>query len=150
MSQKIMMNYRIDSAVIDIDSIEDQDTKLSIEEIIELHKSGEHDEANNNRLPAMYFEFNAENMDSDCDVWMNESSIYFDIDFSNTNHTVSTTYEDDQLKLSASVTFEVELKEGVNPEEFQEWLDENGGWAACSISGEWSYTEDDGGSFTIS
>ena len=49
--------------------------------------------------------------------------------------------------LTVILIFEMSLVAGVSADELDEWLSDNGGWAAASAAGQWQYSEDDGGSF---
>jgi hypothetical protein len=148
MSNKYDLCYDIEGSVIDLESPESEETKEVLKKIIELYKAEKYAESDALK-PPMSFEFNAENMDSDYSDWLVNPHVYIDLDPEGDNGTVSMIYMDDQLKLHGRVRFEIELKEGVKPEKFQTWLEDNGGWAACSVLGDWSCTEDEGGDLFV-
>ena len=148
MSNKYDMCYDIKKAIIDLDSPESEETKEALKKVIEFFKVEKYAESHDSK-PPMSFEFNAENMDSDYSEWLVNPHVYIDLDPNGDNGTVNMIYEDGQLKLDGRVNFEVELKDGVKPEKFQTWLEDNGGWAACSVMGDWSYTDDEGGDMFV-
>lgn len=148
MGKKYTMHYSLDRASIDYDSIENESTKECLENFKNeciARRFGTADK----KLPPMSFEFNAANMDSDYSEWLENPDISFDLDSENQNIEPGAFYEDELFKINVNIMFEVELKAGVKPEKFQEWIEDNGGWQACSILGDWSYTDDMGGDLYI-
>jgi hypothetical protein len=150
MGKKHLMHYSLNRAVIDFDSIEEDETRECFENFKVLFetkgsKSIDRDKA----LPPMSFEFNAENMDSDYSDWIENPFISIDLSPEIENIEPGAVYEDGLFKIDVDIVFEIELKNGVKPEKFQEWIEDNGGWQACSIIGDWSYTEDEGGDLYV-
>jgi hypothetical protein len=148
MGKKHICRYTLKRATIDIENIESKETKDALYKAMALYNEGKFEEADD-VVPGTTFEFNAENMDSDFSEYLENPFISFEIDQSNDNYTVGIVVEDGLIKLDADIMFEIELKAGKKPEKFQEWLEDNGGWAACSILADWSYTDDQGGDFYI-
>lgn len=141
MSKKLAMHYRLENAKIDTDSIEDDSTKKLLDKMKALILKDDYDGAQA-LAPRIDFEFNAENMDSDWSSFLNSPHVSLQI---NNEDDLFLRVEDNALKLDVEFGFELTLKEGVKPEKFQEWLDDNGGWMACTAAGDWTYADDEGG-----
>lgn len=148
MGKKYIMNYSLERATIDYDSIELEETKNKLEKFKIAFEAGKYEEADK-ELPPMSFEFNAENMDSDYSAWLENPYINIELNQSDDNILPGAVFEDGLCKIVVNIMFEIELKNGVKPEKFQEWIDENGGWQACSILGDWLYSDDQGGDLYI-
>jgi len=143
MPKTLTMSYTIDNAEIDIENIEDDEIKAKAIKMKELVESKDFDEANK-IAPKIDFEFNAENMDSDWEPYLQSPYVNLVI---NNEDDLFLRIEDGALKLDVSFQFEIQIKDGVKPEKFQEWLDDNGGWMACNVASDWSYIQDEGGNF---
>jgi hypothetical protein len=150
MGKKYSMHYSLDRAVVDYNSIEEEETKECFQKFkIIYERNGSQPIEWETALPPMMFEFNAENMDSDYSDWLENPFVSIELSPGKELAEPGAIYEDELIKIQVNVVFEVELKNGVKPEKFQEWIEDNGGWQACSIIGDWSYTEDDGGDLYV-
>ena len=69
----------------------------------------------------------------------------FEIDLKNENHKISLDIYDDQLLVTISVIFPLPLKAGIDTDEINEWLDDNGGYFAGVANGGWGWGGDEGG-----
>jgi hypothetical protein len=150
MGKKHLLHYSLNRAVVDYDSIEEEETKECFEKFkILFETTGIKPIEKVKALPPMTFEFNAENMDSDYSDWLEEPFVSIDLSPASDLTSPGAIYEDGLIKIQNHIVFEVELKNGVKPEKFQEWIEDNGGWQACSIIGDWSYSEDEGGDLYV-
>ena len=143
---KVLVEWSIKRAVVNVDDVEDEDTKNALIEVIKLCKEMHYDEALA-MLPKMTFEFDSDNMDSSADDYLAEGVDSFVLDPNNKSHSIRVGLDGNKLILSIAVVFEMSLVSGVTAEVLDEWLSDNGGWAAATVAGQWQYSEDDGGSF---
>jgi hypothetical protein len=144
---RVLVEWSIKRAVINVAEIEDEETRGAIYNVIQLCKDKKYEEAVA-MLPEIYFEFDSGNMDSSPDDYLAESVDSFVVDPSNPNHSIKVGLDGNKLTLSIAVIFEMSLVSGVTADDLDEWLSENGGWAAATAAGQWWYSEDDGGSFS--
>lgn len=125
--------------------VEDVEVLSALKKSLKLAKADKFDDAVN-ALPPINFEYNFTNLDSDASEYFAETDgISFALDPSNSKHIIQVGVYGGKLKLSVSVVFDIHLKDGVNLDELNEWLGENGGYAAGFVSGGWSYNADEGG-----
>ena len=143
---KVLVEWSIKRAAVNVDDVEDEDTKNILIEVIKLCKEMQYEEALV-ILPEITFEFDSDNMDSSADDYLAESVESFVLDPSNKNHSIRVGLDGDKLILSIAVIFEMSLVSGVTADELDGWLSDNGGWAGGMAAGQWQYSEDDGGSF---
>lgn len=141
---KAKMKWSIKRAAINLNDIEDEDTKAALSEVQQLVKKNKVDEAIL-RLPQIDFEFDAESMDTDPSDYFIKTNYSFIVDRSNKNHQIRIGMDGKRIIISISVVFEVKIHDGISPADFDTWLSENGGWYAGYAAGQWSYTDDDGG-----
>jgi hypothetical protein len=145
-NNRIVVEWSIKRAVVNVDDVEDEDTKNALIEVIKLCKEMQYEEALA-MLPEMTFEFDSDNMDSSADDYLSESVDSFVLDPNNKSHSIRVGLDGNKLILSIAVIFEMSLVSGVTAEVLDEWLSDNGGWAGATAAGQWQYSEDDGGSF---
>ena len=145
-NNRILVEWSIKRAAINVEEIEDEETKSAINNVIKLCKKKRFEEAVA-VLPEINFEFDSGNMDSSPDDYLAESVDSFIVDPSNPNHSIRVGMDGNKLILTIAVIFEMSLVSGVTADDLDEWLSENGGWAAATAAGQWWYLEDDGGSF---
>jgi len=143
---KVLVEWSIKRAAVNVDDVEDEDTKNILIEVIKLCNEMQYEEALA-ILPEITFEFDSDNMDSSADDYLAESVESFVLDPSNKNHSIRVGLDGDKLILSIAVVFEMSLIPGVTAEVLDEWLSDNGGWAGGMAAGQWQYSEDDGGNF---
>lgn len=134
---------------VNIDDMEDDEERDAAKRAAVLVQEGEQ-EAALQALPALWFEYNIENLDSSPDDFMrSDQKVYFDINYTNPNHDIVLDCEDGTLILTATISFPMQINPGVDEEEINDWLSENGGYAAGFVSANWSYNGDEGGHFVF-
>ncbi|MDB3986574.1 hypothetical protein N8Z55_04730 [Pseudomonadales bacterium] len=134
--------FQIKRGVVDVDGCEQETIEL-IEKAKTLCQSGDTEEACNLILDSMDFEFDWEGLDSDASEITEDPEAYsHNCDASNTS--VSVGVDGDDLIITATTQFAANAAEGVGPEEIQEFLEENGGWAGGYLSGGWMWAGSDG------
>lgn len=145
-NNRVLVEWSIKRAAINVEEIEDEETRSAINSVIQLCKEEKYEEAVG-MLPEINFEFDSGSMDSSPDAYLAEGVDSFVVDPSNPRHSLRVGVDGDRLILSIAVIFEMSLVAGVTADELDEWLTDNGGWAAATAAGQWQYSEDDGGSF---
>jgi len=136
----VKLEFQIKRGIIQPDS---EEISSLVNTLIELCDSGDAEEACRRLMPHMSFEFDPRNIDGDPEEFFSSmEGIYFDCDETNTSLRVGT--YDGRLLITAAVQFQVPVKSGFSKAELQEYVDENAGYAAGYIGGDWSYTETDG------
>jgi hypothetical protein len=138
------LNWSIKRAVVNFDDIEDEDTKLTLENVLKLCLEKNFDEAIK-KLPTIFFEFDADSMDSDPADFFEIPKYAFELDPKNKYHEIKIGEHEQSLVLTISVIFKIYVTDDIDVEDFNDWLANNGGWYAGNASGLWTYTEDDGG-----
>lgn len=144
----VNLEWSIKRAVINLDDIEDEETKEALEKVKVLCMENKHAEALD-MLPEISFEFDGNSLDSDPTEYLKEANYSFTLDKNSAKHLIQVGMQDDNLIVSITVVFEVDAVEEVDVDEFNEWLSDNGGWYAGNATGLWSYSEDDGGECRI-
>jgi len=130
---------------INMDDVEDGEVLSALKNSLKLAKAKKFEDAVN-ALPHIDFEYSFSNLDSDAsDYFAETEGISFGLDPSNSKHTIQVGVSGGKLNLSVAVVFDIPVKDGVNLDELNEWLGENGGYAAGFASGGWSYNGDEGG-----
>ena len=130
---------------INMDDVEDEEVLSALKNSFKLAKAKKFEDAVN-ALPPIDFEYSFGNLDSDAsDYFAETEGISFGLDLSNSEHTIQVAVSGGKLNLSVTVVFDIPVKDGVNLDELNEWLGENGGYAAGFASGGWSYNGDEGG-----
>ena len=130
---------------INMDDVEDEEVLSALKNSLKLAKAKKFEDAVN-ALPPIDFEYSFSNLDSDAsDYFAETEGISFGLDPSNSKHTIQVGVSGGKLNLSVTVVFDIPVKDGVNLDELNEWLGENGGYAAGFASGGWSYNGDEGG-----
>ncbi len=141
MSQ-IQLEFFLKRGVVDFDSIEEAVTKRAVESALSLVKLRNYEEAVA-ALPPISFEWSWSNGDGDPDELF-EDVVDFELFLDPINSVVKVGEENGKLLLSINVIFTVEIREDIEKDAVQEWLDENSMDYAGYISGGWSYLSDDG------
>ena len=97
---------------------------------------------------ASEFEWSWGNSDGDpSEILIDPQDISFLCDSSNSLFSVSLIGDD--LFVSASVTFEAQIKKGIKPKDIRNWLEENSAYACGYIFSGWSYSSTDGDNVTL-
>jgi hypothetical protein len=129
--------------------MEDDDERDAAKRAVILVEEGEQ-EAARHALPALWFEYNMDNLDSSPDEFMpSDQQVYFEVNYANPDHDIVLDYDDGTLILTATIRFPMQINPGVDEDEINDWLSENGGYAAGFISANWSYNGDEGGHFVF-
>lgn len=137
--------WKMENGMVDLDSIESPDVRAALEKVRKLASAKEYDEAVA-ALPKMEFEFNTENLDLDPSSYLSEGAdVAFPLDPNNPHHSIEVDLHDGNLVITVTVVFDLPVKLGIDPTEANEWLMENGGYAAGYASGGWGYSGDEGG-----
>lgn len=104
--------------------------------------------------PVVNFEFSpTQSDDGGCSVFSDPetSTNYFALDSNNSEYTFAR--EDDSLVISAWVRVNAEVADDFSEDLLNEWANENGGWASCSIDlgddVDAFISEDDGGDWRV-
>ena len=95
------------------------------------------------------FEFSPEQSDDNAESIM-DSALSQDFDLTEQNSQLAIDVSDDEVCITARVTFYAELRDDVSRETFIEWAEDKGGWFCASImlSDVDAYiTDDSGGEF---
>lgn len=130
---------------INMDDVEEEEVLSALKKSLKLAKAKKFEDAVN-ALPHIDFEYSFSNLDSDASDYFSETEgISFGLDPSNSKHTIQVGVSGGKLNLSVTVVFDIPVKDGVNLAELNEWLGDNGGYAAGFASGGWSYNGDEGG-----
>ena len=130
--------------MVNFEEIEDEDTKEALDKVRALCAKNKFDEAVKS-LPEIDFEFDADAMDSDPSDYFTNSKYSFTVNPKAKSCSIKAGLEEGNLILSIAVVFEIEVSDGIDVDEFNEWLSDNGGWSAGTAAGSWGYSADDGG-----
>jgi Double zinc ribbon len=134
---------------VNIDDMEDEDERDAAEQAAVLVEQGDQEGALQ-ALPALWFEYNMDNLDSSPDELMpSGQQVYFEANYANPDHDIVLDYEDGTLIVTATIRFPMQVNAGVDEDEINDWLSENGGYAAGFLSANWSYNGDEGGHFVF-
>jgi hypothetical protein len=137
--------WRMDNGEINMNDVEDDDVRAALKSALKLAKAKKFEEAVR-ALPSMDFEYNFSNLDSDASEYFAETDgISFQLDPSDPKHIIQVGVSGNKLNLSVTVLFDVPVKAGLNADELNGWLGDNGGYAAGFATGGWSYNGDEGG-----
>lgn len=143
--KRVAFEWEMRKGLINIDDIENKETREALKSALSLAKRGKLKEAIR-VLPEMTFEFSFYNLDSDPSEYFSDTDgIVFDIEPDNPRHNLAVDVVDDNLILTASIIFDLEVREDVDLDEASDWLSQNGGYSAGLLSGGWSYHGDEGG-----
>lgn len=134
---------------VNVDDMEDEDERDAAKRAAVLVEEGEQ-EAALEALPALWFEYNMANLDSSPDEFMpSDQQVYFELNYANPAHVVVLEVRNRTLILTATIRFPMQVNAGVDEDEVNDWLSENGGYAAGFVSANWSYNGDEGGHFVF-
>ena len=144
---KIKLEFSIQRAEINMDDIEDDDVKKKLDNVIALVKAKKNDDAVK-ALPTLTFEWAWSNGDADpSDYFADTDDI--SLELNTQNSTLQVGVSNSSLVLTCSVFFELEIKEDINPDDVQDWLDENSMVYCGFVAGGWSYNGDEGTSISV-
>jgi hypothetical protein len=134
---------------VNIADMEDEDEREAAEQAALLVEQGDHDGALH-ALPALWFEYDMDNLHCPADEFMPaDQRVYFEANYANPDHHLELDYKAGALFLTATIRFPMQVNPSVDEDELNEWLGENGGYAAGSLSANWSYDGDEGGHFVF-
>jgi len=141
---QVKIRWSIKRASINFDEIEDQETKVALENAMSLCHEGQYENALR-KLPTINFEFDGNLLDVDYSEFLTKSIYSFDLDYHSSDTSIQIGMQEDNLFLSIAVNFALDVHDGTDLEKLNEWLSENAAWAAGNAAGMWSYSDDDGG-----
>jgi len=145
---KARLEFQIKRGVVDVDSIEDDEVKATVEKCLKLCKVKKNSEAVELLLPIMSFEWSWGSCDGDAaDVFEDTDDIFFECNEKNTSLQVGES--DGDLLITSSAMFEVALRDGLSADEITEWLDDNSAYACGWLSGGWGYSGSDGDNVVV-
>jgi hypothetical protein len=136
------LEFYMKRGLVNLDDFEDESDLELVNNAIELVKQDRFEEAIES-LPPMFFEWIPMNGDGDCsEVFENDED--FQLPLTPENSTVRAGYENGSLILTISVTFPMDIRDGIDAEQLSNWLDDNSMYACGYIGAGWSYHGDDG------
>jgi hypothetical protein len=139
---KVELEFYLKRGVIDLESIEDDAIRRAILKVKSLVKNAEFETAIGN-LPPLFFEWVWSNVDGDPEEYFSDIED-INVVLSTSNSRIRLGLSDDNLIISINVSFAVSLKDTVEADELQEWLDASSMMYAGFVSGGWSYIKDEG------
>ena len=149
LSGSVSFEWKMENGEINMDDVEDVDVRAALALALGLAKKEKFEDAVK-ALPSINFEYSFGNLDSDCSDYFGEpQDISFDLDLSDPKHSVSVGVSDGKLIISIAVVFEIPVHGNAAADELNEWLSDNGGYAAGFAAGGWSYNGDEGGHLVI-
>ena len=137
-----LFEFQIKRGLVDEDEIEDEDVQKLFDELKQLCKTKNYEEASKRLLSSLSFEFGPDELDDDPERFFANTD-YIEFECSNENTSVRVGY-DDCLIVTILVQFEIPLKAGVSSAELSEYIPDSGAWASASASPGWAYSESDG------
>ena len=140
--KKINFEFYMKRGRVNIDDIDDETDLKSINNVISLVKQEKFEEAIES-LPPLFFEWIPMNGDGDC-AEIFENTDDFKIDLTPDNSTIRVGYENESLLLTISVTFPMVVRDDMDAEQLEDWLDNNSMYACGYVGSGWSYDSDDG------
>jgi len=145
LSGSTFFEWKMDSGEINMDDVEEDDVRVALKIALGLAKEEKYEEAVK-ALPTINFEYAFGNLDSDSSDYFGEpADISFELDLANPKHSIAVGVSDGKLVISIAVVFEIPVQSDVDKDELNEWLGDNGGYAAGFAAGGWSYNGDEGG-----
>lgn len=127
-----------------MDDVDDDEVKSCLDNVKRMIAKGQSKVASG-LLPTLTFESNPGNLDSDdAEYFANDSPVSFELDLNNPKHSIQVGLDGANIILKALVTFALPVRARVDISELNDWLSDNGGYAAGFISGGWSYHGDEG------
>ena len=145
---KRLMLWFINKAAVDFDTVADDDIKESLLACKFAVRLGLISEAARD-LPAFHLVFDTSFMDADPSAYFLQSSFLIPFDRSDKANTVTAHCQDNQLQLSITCQFEVDLVDGVDDAILRKWIDSNQLWTYITPSGPWAYAKDEGGQLIL-
>jgi hypothetical protein len=140
-----LFEWKMARGEVNMDDVEEEDVRAALKIVLDLAKKGKFEEAVQ-ALPVVNFEYAFGNLDSDPEFYFGDlEDISFEIDLTNPNHSIAVGVSGGKLIISVAVVFEIPVESNVDAEELNEWLGDNGGYAAGFAAGGWSYSGDEGG-----
>lgn len=140
--QTAKLEFQIKRGIVNCDDLDDE-IKGLVSECLLLCLQKDYKSAVDLIMPIMAFEWYWGNCDGDpSDVFENPEDVAFDL---NTNNcSVKVGEESGSLILTASVFFDLQVKDGSSLEEITEWLSDNSAYSCGYVGGGWIYVESDG------
>ncbi len=141
------LEFQIKRGLVDDDSL-DEDTRDIVEHCINLCKKKKYEDAVNSLLPELKFEWIWGNCDGDAsDVF----DVTEEIDFpcSPENSKIKLGESNGSLVITATVSFQIPIKNGVSESDIQSWLEDNSAYACGYVGAGWTYAESDGDNVSL-
>jgi hypothetical protein len=145
---KRSMLWSISKAVVDFDSVADDDIKESLLACRFVVRLGMNLEATKD-LPEFNLIFDTTFLDQDATAYFLKSSFSIPFDRSDAANTVTAHCHGKKLQFSITCKFLVDVVEGLNDSVFTEWIYSNQLWTYISASGPWTYISDEGGQLSL-
>ena len=143
-----VFEFYIKRGVINDEDIEEIEVKNIIDECKQLCLKQKNKEAVEKLYSILTFEMDWDNCDGDpSEILFKPESI--DIKCNQKNSEIKLGVQNSNLMITAKVTFEAPINEGLEIDDVQQWLDDNSAYAAGYVDGGWSYLETDGDNLNI-
>lgn len=144
---ELKLEFYLRRGVIDIESIEDDGVRQAVRNVKSFVQNADFNKALA-IMPPISFEWVWSNGDGDPgDYFVNVED--FDFFLSSSNSRIRLGVADENLMISVNVQFLVVVKDSINHDEVQEWLDTNSMVYAGFVSGGWPYVADDGSGIRV-
>jgi hypothetical protein len=140
--KKANLEFQIKRGVVDIESIEDEEVKATVQQCLKLCKAKKYEEAADLLHQTMSFEWSWSACDGDAsDIFEDTEDIFFEC--SSKNSSLKVGEDNGDLVITAWAAFQVPVKDGISADEISEWLNDNSAYACGWLSGGWGYLGSD-------
>jgi hypothetical protein len=145
---KRSMLWSINKAVVDFDSIDNDDIKESLLACKFAVRLGINSQATKD-LPEFNLIFDTTFLDQDVAVYFLKSSFLIPFDRTNKANTITAHSQGKKLQFSIACQFVVDVVDGIDDSVLTEWIYSNQLWTYISTSGPWTYMSDEGGQLSL-
>lgn len=142
------MLWSINKAVVDFDSVDNDDIKESLLACKFAVRLGMNAESIK-YLPAFNLIFDTTFLDKDASAYFKNSNFLIPFDQADAANTVTAYCQDKKLQLSITCKFVVDVVDGMDESELTDWIYSNQLWTYISACGPWTYTSDEGGKLSL-
>lgn len=140
--QSAQLEFQIKRGVADCSSLDDDVIKI-VEECLALCNKKDYQAAVQQIIPILWFEWIWGNCDGDpSDIFESVCDISFGLNADNSVLKVGEL--GGKLVITATVIFDVLVRDGVSQEEVRDWLSENSAYACGYVGAGWIYEGSDG------
>lgn len=140
--------WSINKAVVDFDSVDNDDIKESLLTCKFAVRLGMNAESIK-YLPAFNLLFDTTFLDEDTSVYFLNPEFLIPFDYTDAAHTVTAHCQDKKLQLSITCKFFVDVVEGIDDTKFADWIDTHQLWTYISVCEPWTHTKDEGGQLSL-